>query len=167
MSLSEPTRQRPTNSLCLSRISVMALRLFISASLSYSKWVAKGCKLSFFRVKPTSPIANSFPIIFLVKLNVNVKRSASQPSLFKPTGACWKSSGTSRKRSEPAYWSRGYSVVTLPGYESMGRSKTGIRLGRWPTMHKWRLLFKNCKFKTDPIVCRIASRVADRHHWEF
>ena len=103
----------------------------------------------------------------LVRLNANEKKSAWPPSLFKPTGACWKSSGTSRKRSEPAYWSRGYSVVTLPGYESMGRSKTGIRLGRWPTMHKWRLLFKNCKFKTDPIVCRIASRVADRHHWEF
>ena len=84
-------------------------------------------------------------MIDLVRLNANGKKSAWQPSLFKPTGACWKSSGTSRKRFELACWFRGCSGGTLLAYESIRPSRTGIRPARWHTMRKWQLLFRNCK----------------------
>ena len=82
----------------------------------------------------------------IVRLNANGKKSAWPPSPFKPTGACSKSNGTSRKRFEHACWFRGCSGGTLLAYGWIQRSKTGIRRDRWHTMRKWQLLFRNCKW---------------------
>ena len=82
----------------------------------------------------------------LVRLNANGKKSAWPPSPFKPTGACSKSNGTSRKRSEHACWFRGCSGGTLLAYGWIQQSRTGIRRDRWLTMRKWQLLFRNCKW---------------------
>ena len=83
----------------------------------------------------------------LVKLNGNARRKDSLPSPFKPTGACSRSSGCTRRRFVPASSSHECSAATSPACACSASSRTVIATARWPTTPRWQPLLKNCKYQ--------------------
>ena len=81
----------------------------------------------------------------IVKLKSIVRRRDLQRLQFRPTGACSRSSGCSRRRYERAFSSQGCSAATLPACATTIPGRIAIMSARWPTTLKWLPSSRNCK----------------------
>jgi len=103
-------------------------------------------------LSPTTP--------YSLKRNVVVKLRDSQPSPFKPTGACLKSSGCTRRKFVRASSSLECTVATWPAYATLVSVKLATINVRWLTTPRWPPSFKNSTVGTTVAAGSMISTLA-------